>query len=100
MFDAFRYTDSLPDSLVYTRQYIENLSAEFGGRENMESLKSFLCNCDHVSGLVTEHGMMFEYERTEMLLRALLKRLWRKTICKLGLNSLEPCTFEYCKLKG
>jgi hypothetical protein len=44
--------------------------------------------------------MMVEYERTEMLLRALPKRLWRKAITKLGLNPLEPRTFEYGKLKG
>jgi len=70
MMDAFRYTDSRPDSLVYTRQYLENLCAEFGGREDTESLKSFLRTYDHISGVVTERGMMVEYERTEMLRRA------------------------------
>jgi len=98
--DAFRYTDSRPDSLVYTREYLENLCAEFGGREDTESLKSFLRTYDHISGVVTERGMMVEYERTEMLLRALPKPLRRKAISKLGLNPLDPRTLEYGKLKG
>ena len=34
------------------------------------------------------------------MLRALPKRLWRKAISKLGLNPLEPRTFEYGKHKG
>jgi len=100
MLDAFRYTDSRPDCLVYTRQYLENLCAEFGGRDDTESLKSFLRTYDHIGGVVTERGMMVEYEMTEMLLRALPMRLWRKAISKLGLNPLEPRTFEYGKLKG
>jgi len=100
MLDAFRYTDSRPDSLVYTRQYLENLCAEFGGGDDTESLKSILRTYDHISGVVTERGMMVKYERTEMLLRALPKRLWRKAITELGLNPLEPRTFEYGNLKG
>jgi hypothetical protein len=99
MLDAFRYTDSRPDSLVYTGQYLENLCAEFGGRDNTETLKSFLRTNDHISGVVTERAMMVEYERTEMLLHALPKRLWRKAISTFGLNPLEPCTFDYGKLK-
>jgi len=98
MLDAFQYTDSRPDSLVYTRQNLENLFAEFGGRDDTEGLKSFLRTYDHISGVFTERGMMVKYERTEMLLRALPKRLWRKTINKLGLNPLESRTFEYGKL--
>jgi hypothetical protein len=42
--------------------------------------------------------MMVEYERTEMLLRALPKKLSRKAIIKLGLNPLEPSTFDYGNL--
>jgi len=100
MLDAFRYTDSRPNSLVHTRQNLENLCAEFGGRDNTESLKSFLRTYDHISGVVTERGMMVEYERTEMWLCALPKRLWRKGITKLGLNPLDPRTFDYRKLKA
>jgi hypothetical protein len=99
MLDALRYTDSRPDSLVYTRQNLENLCAEFGGRDDTESLKSFLRTCDHISGVVTECGMMVEYDRTEMLLCALPKRLWRKAITKLGFNPLDLRTFDYGKLK-
>jgi hypothetical protein len=68
MLDAFQYTDSQPDSLGYTRQYLENLCAEFGGSDETESLKSFRCTSDHISGVVTECGMMVKYERAEMLL--------------------------------
>ncbi|KAF8241527.1 hypothetical protein K440DRAFT_624364 [Wilcoxina mikolae CBS 423.85] len=68
--------------------------AEFGGLDQ----KSFLRTFDHISGVVTERGMMCEYERTEMLLRALPKRLWRKAFTKLGMHPLEPSTFDYGKL--
>ncbi|KAF8534660.1 hypothetical protein BDD12DRAFT_913260 [Trichophaea hybrida] len=34
MLDAFRYTDSRPDSLAYTCQYLEQLCGTFGGRDN------------------------------------------------------------------
>jgi hypothetical protein len=98
--DAFHYTDSQPDSVVYTRQYLEYLCAEFVGHDNTESLKSFLRTYDHISGVVTKHGMMVEYERTEILLRALPKRLRRKAISELGFNPIEPRTFEYGKLNG
>ncbi|KAF8241364.1 hypothetical protein K440DRAFT_643860, partial [Wilcoxina mikolae CBS 423.85] len=98
MLDVFRYSDSRPDSLVYTRQYLEQLSATFS--DQTESLKSFLRTYDHISGVVTERGMMCEYERTEMLLHALPKLLWRKAISKLGINPLEPHTFNYCRLNG
>jgi hypothetical protein len=53
---------------------------------------------DNISGVVTERGMMVEYERTERLLRALPTRLWRKAISKLGLIPLEPRKFDYGKL--
>jgi hypothetical protein len=78
MLDAFWYTDSWPYSFVYTRQYLENFCAEFGGRDDTESLKSFLGTYDHISGVVTERSMIVEYERTEMLLGTLPKPLWRK----------------------
>ncbi|KAF8242125.1 hypothetical protein K440DRAFT_619284 [Wilcoxina mikolae CBS 423.85] len=106
MLDVFWYSDSRPDSLVYTRHYLEQLCAtfrdshrardhaEFGGLDQ----KSFLRTYDHISGVVTERGMMCEYERTEMLLRALPKRLWRKAVTKLGMHPLEPSTFDYGKL--
>jgi hypothetical protein len=111
MFGMFRHTDSQAVSFVYTRKYLEQLyatlrdshrgrdHAEFGGLDQTESLKSFLCTYDHISGVVTERGMMVEYERTEMLLCVLPKRLWRKAITKLGLNPLDPRTFDYGKLK-
>jgi len=67
MLDAFRYTDSRHDSLLYTHQYLGNLCAEFGGHDDTESLKSFLGSYDHISGVVTERGMMVEYERIEIL---------------------------------
>jgi hypothetical protein len=73
MLDAFRYTDSRPNSLVYTWQYLENLSAEFGGRDDTKSLKSFLHTYNHISRVVTKRSMMVEYERTEMLLCVLPK---------------------------
>jgi len=43
--------------------------------------------------------MMVEYERTEMLLCSLLKKLSRKAIIKHGLNPREPSTFNYGKLQ-
>jgi hypothetical protein len=73
MLHAFRYTNSRPDSLVYTHQYLENHCAEFGGRDDTESLKSFLRTYDYISGVVTERVMMVECQRTEMLLCALPK---------------------------
>jgi len=99
MLDAFLYTDSRPDSLVYTRQNLENLFAEFRGHDGTESVKSMLRTYDHISRVLTERGMMVKYERTEMSLCALPKRLWRKVILKLGLNPLDPCMFDYGKLK-
>ena len=90
MLDAFRYTDSRPNSLVSTRQYLENRRAEFGGRDDTECVMSFLRTYDHICRVVTERGTMVEYEKTEMLLHALPKRLWRRAIAKLGLNILEP----------
>ncbi|KAF8241408.1 hypothetical protein K440DRAFT_681243 [Wilcoxina mikolae CBS 423.85] len=104
----FRHADSR--ALIYTRQHLEQLSAtfrdsyrgrdhaDFGGLDQMQSLKSFLRTYDHISGVITEHGMICEYERTEMLLRALPKRLWRKAVTKLGMHPLEPSTFDYGKL--
>ncbi|KAF8535126.1 hypothetical protein BDD12DRAFT_893943 [Trichophaea hybrida] len=68
MLDAFRFTNSRPDSLVNSRRYLENIWAEFGGQEDTESLKSFLCTYDHISHVVTKHRMMCKYERTVMLL--------------------------------
>jgi hypothetical protein len=87
MLGMCRHADSEADSFVYSRQYLKQLCAtfrdshrgrdhaEFGGLEQTESLKSFLRTYDHLSGVVTELGMMVEYERTEMLLCALPKRL-------------------------
>ncbi|KAF8243841.1 hypothetical protein K440DRAFT_32483 [Wilcoxina mikolae CBS 423.85] len=98
MLVAFRYADSRPDSLVHTRRYLENLCADFAGRDDTEGLKNFFRTYDHISGVVTERGMMCEYERTEMLLRVLPKRLWRKAVTKLGMHPLEPSTFDYGKL--
>jgi len=100
MLDAFRLANSRSRDVIYTRQHLENVYAEFGGRDNTETLKSFLRTYYHISGLVTERGMMVEYERSEMLLRALPKRLWRQAISKLGFNPLEPHTFEYGKVQG
>jgi hypothetical protein len=99
MLDAFRLADSLSQYVIYTRRYLDDLWAEFGCRDHTETLKSFLTTYDHISGVVTGRGIMVEYERTEMLLGALPKRLWRKAITKLGLNLLEPRTFVYGKLK-
>ncbi|KAF8243806.1 hypothetical protein K440DRAFT_663855 [Wilcoxina mikolae CBS 423.85] len=99
MLDAFRHTDSRPDSVIYTRRYLEQLCAEFGGRDDTESLKSFLRTYNHISAVLMECGMTCEYVRTEMLLRALPKRLWRKAITKLGMHPIEPSTFDFGKLK-
>jgi hypothetical protein len=99
MLNEFRYTDSRPDSLVNTLQYLENLCAEFDGRDDTESLTSFLRTYDHISGVVTKRGMMVHYERTDMLQCTLPNQLWRKEINTLGLNQLDPHTFDYCKLK-
>ncbi|KAF8242780.1 hypothetical protein K440DRAFT_638263 [Wilcoxina mikolae CBS 423.85] len=108
LLDTFRHADSR--ALIYTRQHLEQLCAtfrdghrgrdhaDFGGLDQTESLKSFLRTYDHISRVVTERGMMCEYERTEMLLRALPKRLWRKAVTKLGMHPLEPSTFDYGKL--
>jgi len=98
---VFRHTDSQADSFIYTRQYLEQLCAtlrgshrgrnhaEFGGLDRTESLKSFLRTLNHISGVVTERRMMCEYERTEMLLRALPKKVSRKAINQLDLNPLD-----------
>ncbi|KAF8254199.1 hypothetical protein K440DRAFT_635704 [Wilcoxina mikolae CBS 423.85] len=99
LFDVFRYSDSWPDSLVYTRRYLEQFCAKVGGRDDMESLKSFLRTYDHISRIVTQSRMMCEYERIEILLHALSKRLWRKAISKLSMLPLEPSTFDYDKLQ-
>jgi hypothetical protein len=53
MLDVFRYSDSRPNSIVYTRRYVEQVCADFGGCDNTESLKSFLHTYDHISGIVT-----------------------------------------------
>ncbi|KAF8247974.1 hypothetical protein K440DRAFT_286346 [Wilcoxina mikolae CBS 423.85] len=108
LLDTFRHADSR--ALIYTRQHLEELCAKFtdsrhhsiqlAGFQNTDALKSFLRTYNHINGVVTERGMMCEYERTEILLRALPKRLWRKAITKLGINPLEPHTFNYCKLKN
>jgi len=90
MLDAFRLADSRSQDVIYTRRYLEDLCARFGGRQDTVTLTSFLRTYDYISGVVTEHGMMVEYERPEMLLHALSKPLWRKAIAKLGLNLLEP----------
>ncbi|KAF8252158.1 hypothetical protein K440DRAFT_633369 [Wilcoxina mikolae CBS 423.85] len=104
LLDTFRHADSR--ALIYTRQHLEELCAKFtashhriewAGFQNTDALKSFLRTFDHISGVVTERRIMCEYERTEMLLRALPKRLWRKAVTKLGMHPLEPSTFEYGK---
>ena len=98
LLDGFQLADIRSRDFIYTRHYLEDLCAQFGGRDDTEPLKSFLRTYDYISGGVTERGMMVEYGRTEMLLRALPKRLWRKAISKLGLNPLEPRTSEYGEL--
>ncbi|KAF8242218.1 hypothetical protein K440DRAFT_639386 [Wilcoxina mikolae CBS 423.85] len=110
MLDMFWLAGNGPNLLVYTHRHLEHLCAtckhshrghdhaEFSGLDQMEPLRSFLCINDHISGVVTEHRMMCEYERTEMLLRALQKQLWRKAVTKLGLHPLELNTFNYGKL--
>jgi len=100
MLDAFPYNDRPPDSFDYTGQYLENLCAVFGGRDYMETLKSFLRTYNHISGVFTERGMMVDYERTGMSLRSLPKLLWRKAIPTLGLIPVEPHTFDQGKSKG
>ncbi|KAF8246034.1 hypothetical protein K440DRAFT_685913 [Wilcoxina mikolae CBS 423.85] len=99
MLDVFCPTDSRPNSVIYTHQYLEQLCTEFGGRDDTESLKSFLRTYNHISAELMEREMTCEYERTEMLLRVLPKRLWRKTITKLGMHPIEPSTFDFGKLK-
>jgi hypothetical protein len=42
MLDAFRLADSRSRDVIYTRRYLDNLCAEFGCRDDMETLKSFL----------------------------------------------------------
>ncbi|KAF8241309.1 hypothetical protein K440DRAFT_683589 [Wilcoxina mikolae CBS 423.85] len=98
MLVVFRHADSRPDSLVYTHHYLQNLCADVAGRKDTEALEAFLRSYNHISGVVTERGIMCEYERMEMLLRALPKRLWRKAVTKLGMHPLEPSTFGYGKL--
>jgi len=110
MFGVFWHTDSQAVSFVYKCQYLEQLCAtltdshrgrdhpEFGGLNQMESSKWFLLTCDDISGVVTERGMMVEYERTEMLLHALPKRVWSKTITKLSFDPHKLRTFYYGKL--
>jgi hypothetical protein len=99
MLDAFRLGDSRSQDVIYTHHYLEDLCAQFRHQTDTETLKSFLRTYDSISGVVTERGVMVEYERTEMLLCALPKRLWRKAITKLGLNLLDPRTFDYGKLE-
>ncbi|KAF8241236.1 hypothetical protein K440DRAFT_688377 [Wilcoxina mikolae CBS 423.85] len=74
------------------------LKKEMLGLDETESVKLFLRTYDHISGVVIQCRMMCEYERTEMLLRALPKRLWRKAVTKPGMHPLEPSTFDYGKL--
>jgi len=69
--------------------------AEFRGLDRTELLKSFPCPLDYISGVVTQSMIMCEYERTEMLLRALRKKLSRKAIVTLDLNPAEPSMFDY-----
>jgi len=73
MLDEFRCTDSWPNLLVYTPLYLESLCAVFGDCDDTETLKSFLRTYDHMSGVVSERGIMDEYDRTEMLLCVLPK---------------------------
>ena len=98
MLDAFRLADRRSRDVIYTRRHHEDFCTQFERRDYPETLKFFLRTYDYISGVVTERGMMVEYERTEMLLCALPKRLWRKAITKIGLNPLDPRTFEYGKL--
>jgi len=99
MLDVFRLADSRSRDVIYTRHYLDDLCPEFVGRDDTETLKSFLRTYDHISGVVAERGLMVEYERTEMLLRALPKKLSRNAIIKLALNPLEPSKkFDYGKL--
>ncbi|KAF8243355.1 hypothetical protein K440DRAFT_664156 [Wilcoxina mikolae CBS 423.85] len=95
LLDAFRHSDSR--ALVYTRRYLEELCTSFGGHhkdfgslEQIECLKSFLTQFDHFSGVLIARGMTCEYERTEMLLHTLPKKLWKKAISKLEMYPLEP----------
>jgi len=54
MLDAFRLAESRSREIIYRRRYLEDLCAEFEGRDDTETLKSFLCTYDHISGVVTE----------------------------------------------
>jgi len=94
MLDEFRLADSQSREVIYTRCYLEDLCTQYRGRDDTETLKSFLRTYDYMSGVVTKRGMMVQYERTEMLLRELPKRHLRKAITKLSLNLLEPRTFQ------
>jgi len=100
MLDVFRVADSRSRDDMSTHRYLEELCAKFRCQDDMETLMSYLRTYNHISGVVTDRGMMVKNERMEMLLHALPKRLWRKVITKFGLNLLELCTFEYGKLKG
>ncbi|KAF8254216.1 hypothetical protein K440DRAFT_635718 [Wilcoxina mikolae CBS 423.85] len=82
MLDVFRHTDSRSDSVICTHRYLEQLCAEFGGRHDTESLKSFLRAYNHISAVLMERGMMCE-----------------KVITKLGMHPIEPSTFDFGKLK-
>jgi hypothetical protein len=108
--DLVRYTDSLADLFVCTRQYLEQLCAmlrashrgrnhaEFGGIDRTESLKLFLHTFNHISGVVTIHRMMCQSEWMEMLLYALPTKRSKKAISKFSMNPLEPSTIDYSKL--
>jgi hypothetical protein len=112
MLGLFQHTDSQADSVVYSRHYLQHHCpilrnsftgcdhAEFGGLDQTVYLKSCSRLYEHISTVITECGMTVEYRGTEVLLRALSKELWRMLILKLGLNKLEPRTFEYAKAKG
>ncbi|KAF8247276.1 hypothetical protein K440DRAFT_661560 [Wilcoxina mikolae CBS 423.85] len=95
LLDGFRHSDSR--ALVYTRRYLEELCTSFGGRhkdfgslELIERTKSFLTQFEHISGVRMARGMACEYERAEMLLHTLPKKLWKEAISKLGMHPLEP----------
>jgi hypothetical protein len=96
--DSFRQAESRSRNIINILRCLDNVCAKFRGRDDMETLKFFLCMYDLISGLVTECGMMVEYERTEMLLGVLPKQLLRKAISNHGRNPLEPCTFDCGKL--
>jgi hypothetical protein len=85
MLGVFRYSDSQADLFAYARQYLEQLCstlrdrsrgcepAEFDGLDQTESFRTFLRTFNNISGVYTECRMMCEYDRTDLLPRALPK---------------------------